>query len=156
MTAASLVPSPTPTTDPLLAPLGSRLEPTRNSASFPGHRKQALHACICLCCLQLCSLVFTLHTSAAIPICGKLCRTAVYMTRLTRLVQGVASSHLYGVCHCDARVHSGPSTQSYLLGEEEVFAFRRVESRLKEMMTEEYLQLQHLLFTTTEVTISLQ
>eukprot|EP00667_Euglena_gracilis_P008773 EG_transcript_8895 len=39
-------------------------------------------------------------------------------------------------------------------GEEEVFALRRVESRMREMLTEEYLRLQHLCFTTQDVRVS--
>mmetsp|Transcript_46271 Transcript_46271/g.82669 ORF Transcript_46271/g.82669 Transcript_46271/m.82669 type:complete len:151 (-) Transcript_46271:840-1292(-) len=48
-----------------------------------------------------------------------------------------------------------PSNDRRFTGAEEVFAFQRVESRLKEMITEEYLQLQHLLFTTTEVNVQI-
>ena len=40
-------------------------------------------------------------------------------------------------------------------GKDEVFAFRRVQSRLREMMTDEYLRVQHLCFTTQEVNVDL-
>lgn len=50
-----------------------------------------------------------------------------------------------------------PPTTAHPLGpgEEEVFALRRVESRMREMLTEEYLRLQHLCFTTQDVRVSL-
>ena len=40
-------------------------------------------------------------------------------------------------------------------GEEEIFTFRRVESRLSEMMSVEYLRLQHLCFVTQDVDVDL-
>ena len=56
---------------------------------------------------------------------------------------------------CDDKAYLKPEADKRFTGEDEIFAFRRVESRLKEMMTEEYLRLQHLCFTTQEVNVKM-
>eukprot|EP00668_Euglena_longa_P030156 GGOE01037578.1.p1 GENE.GGOE01037578.1~~GGOE01037578.1.p1 ORF type:complete len:560 (+),score=133.55 GGOE01037578.1:77-1681(+) len=53
------------------------------------------------------------------------------------------------------RAADRPAHDKRFTGEDEVFALRRVQSRMREMLTEEYVRLQHLCFTTQDVRTSL-